>query len=46
MAKKSKIITDADYKRRDKEAERKTGKNKGGFVDLTPKAKRKPTGGK
>lgn len=37
MAKKSKVITDADYKARDKQQEIKTGKNKGGFIDLTPK---------
>jgi len=38
MAKKrSKIISDADYKTRNKDEERKSGKNQGGFVDLTPK---------
>jgi len=36
----AKLITDASYKQRDKVAERKTGKNGGGFIDLTPKAKR------
>jgi hypothetical protein len=40
MAKRSKIITDADYKLRDKVTERKTGKNMGGYVDLTPKKPR------
>jgi hypothetical protein len=40
---KSKIITDMDYKPRDKANERKTGKNGGGFIDLTPKNK-KPRG--
>jgi len=36
----AKLITDASYKPRDKAAERKTGRNGGGYTDLTPKTKR------
>jgi len=38
--KRSNVVTDSDYKRRDKAEERKTGKNMGGFVDLSPKKPR------
>ena len=34
----AKLITDASYTKRDKAAERKTGRNRGGYTDLTPKA--------
>jgi hypothetical protein len=36
----AKLITDASYKTRDKVKERKEGKNRGGFIDLTPKKAR------
>jgi len=34
----AKLLTDASYKPRDKKAERAKGINRGGFLDLTPKA--------
>jgi hypothetical protein len=37
----AKLITDASYKTRDKKAEQSKGLNRGGFIDLTPKAIKK-----
>jgi len=39
----AKLVTDKDYKPRDKKAEKAKGINMGGFVDITPK---KTRGGK
>lgn len=33
----AKLITNSDYKPRDKKAEKEKGLNSGGFIDLTPK---------